>query len=370
MGKSRKTIHVIQSVKGGCGKTAFALRKGIELSINKLNENKVIYIDADVHASETYNMLKPGKEKNYLYTQTSFKDKNIQYLKFYENEKHDHYLNTYIHPYMGYYSKLNEIIYKAEIVNATLSSSTSDEDPVVGSLTGYLKFHFKPVKPDPDEKNSDNCRFDFIFVDPSKRGRDVFESQFQSSGKSAIGVGLYLAKMRNLLMYLINSDYTDIIVDMPPGSDTFSWHLTEEIIDLVSEKENKCSLNMYYVANDDINHMRSAIHAAVENLHVMRSSSPVKNYFVYNKGRENNDYGTDYESREQIIKGSNKPSARPIVGLSTLFDDTRYKYELSRLEYIVFSRDQIYYDSLHSKYINNSVCFDATNSESKIKILK
>lgn len=392
MKNTLKTIHLIQSVKGGSGKTAFALRAAVNLTLGhyksgynnrkgsnfapdnpeknevkgnnpEKNKNykghKVLYIDADVHASETSKMLyKPIDLTSTYYAPalTSISE-SVYYFDFNLTDKdtkarHEHFLNTYMHPYLGYYSRIEEIILRADLVCAEKIIAPIVSTPSQGDIVGY---NFKSEKE--EGQNLIFPKVDFIFSDSSKQGRDVFGSLFQSLGKSAIGVGVYLAKIRNLLDYIMSRDYTDIIVDMPPGSDTFSNHLTEQIINFVSGKTYEYCLNVYYISTDDKNHMRSAIHAAVEHLHVMRSSSPIRNYFVYNQGRECVDTFSAYEGRKNIISGvsPNFPGLRVIFDEIGIVGKTKAEFELNRLEYLIFFRDLPYYHS--PRHDNNNVFF-------------
>lgn len=301
------TFHLIRSVKGGSGKTTFALHKATQLL---KDSGKVLYIDADVHASETMRMLvKYCPTPDYV-------------CKFYEFDKTSidsvanaldgnrtvlHTLNSYMHPYRGYFSNLSNLP-----MEGTLKSVVSFKE----SLTSVVKGE----------------SMHFIFCDPTPLGRSVFGNIYQSSGKPVIGVGAYIAKIKSLLKFTVTKEYTDVVIDMPPGSDIFSSHLADTLIDFVSDNESHV-LNIYYVSTMDYAHMLSAAQAAIEHLHVMRSSSPREVIFVLNEGRDN---FAKYSNRKGIIDDLSKSLGSDI------------KFDLNRLEYVKFTRDIRYFDSFHS----------------------
>lgn len=72
-------FHVVRSVKGGSGKTTFALHQLVKLiADDKEHTKKILYIDADVHASETRTML-----LSYATGNTSVDAKETCYFEFY-----------------------------------------------------------------------------------------------------------------------------------------------------------------------------------------------------------------------------------------------------------------------------------------------
>lgn len=321
-------FHMVRSVKGGSGKTAFALRKVVDLTIN---EKKVLYIDADVHASETYSRLFErfdGVEMGKIVNTKA--DAEVAYfIDFFYDENNSnrssnkHYLNSYIHPYRGYYSKLEEIMLTAKLkkvstVNEIIDSSNSSKKLDLNNIVGN--------------------EIRFIFPDPSRRGRAVFGNIFQSSGRSAIGVGAYVAKMKSLLNYVCEGkQFTDVVVDMPPGSDTFSDHLSEIILEMVKGKHE---LAIYYVTNDDASHLHSSVSDAITYLHQMRTAYINEVCLVCNDGRESGNVGKHFNNLEELTGFLKEVLKEDVDGKS----DASIEFELSRLNYKRFSRDSFYYN--------------------------
>ena len=338
-------FHMVRSVKGGSGKTAFALRKVVDLTIN---ENKVLYIDADVHASETYSRLfkrfdgakmeeivNPETVAGAAYFIDFFYDENNS-----NRSSNKHYLNSYIHPYRGYYSKLEEIMLTAKLKKVSTVNDIIDSSKKL------------------DLNNIVGNEIRFIFPDPSRRGRAVFGNIFQSSGRSAIGVGAYVAKMKSLLNYVCEGkQFTDVVVDMPPGSDTFSDHLSDIILEMVKEKHD---LAIYYVTNDDASHLHSSVSDAITYLHQMRTAYNNEVCLVCNEGRESGNVGKHFNNLEKLTGFLKEVLKEDVDGKEVRKEDVDGKEvrkedvdgksdasiecELNRLNYKRFSRDSFYYN--------------------------
>lgn len=330
------TIHMVRSVKGGSGKTAFALRTVVSTCQEKNRDKfkKVLYIDADVHASETHTMLFNKFNSNYEHARNKafFFDFVMEDIakkrgdivgNLGEPDEEVHFLNTYIHPYKGFYSKLEDILRTANLKQ-------------VQELFGTDKKW--------ELKKTESEAISFIFSDPSEDGRDVFGNIFQSSGRSAVGVGSYVAKMKNLLNYVLDEcrGFTDIVVDMPPGSDTFSEHFANLLIETAGFNH---TLNIYYVTNDDKGHIISSVNAATAHLHQMKNAYIDDICLVCNKGRESEDSkDTVFDTeRNELINRLNLICKKGI-------------FELDRLSYKLFYKDMLYYES-HRFHISKDGSF-------------
>ena len=342
-------FHVIRSVKGGSGKTTFALHKVVGFC-NKTK--KTLYIDADVHASETRNLLLRGLKKKEDEEDESKKVEGMaitegNFFSFYkdqypsdcypsitttlqecQNNCTKHTLNTYMHPYKGFFSKLSELKCHANLfsINKTSSKFHSEEGKnALGDLAG------KPITLD------ELGTVDFIFSDPSIHGRHVFGNLFQSSGKSAIGAGAYIAKMKTIFKYITEEGYDNAVIDMPPGSDTFSEHLLDCLIRFIGESKDN-SLKVYYVSSADEAHIRTSVEAAIEHLHTMRLKAADSISFVYNTvNKENKISGQDDNERIAEIRKK----------IKNAFGTDKYyeilDFELDRLSYEISDYDETYY---------------------------
>lgn len=335
-------FHVVRSVKGGSGKTTFALHKVVDLAKKNEDEKKVLYVDADVHASETRNLLmadipqvKGDKNSEPICIQgtpffvfydgqyLSSRHTNIEEMK----KCFRHTLNSFMHPYKGYYSKESELAVKGilKIPEANITEDMKNND------TYELSDKFDKLG-----------EAHFIFSDPSPYGRNVFGSLYQSYGKSAISAGAYIAKMKVLFKYIIEDGFADVVLDMPPGSDAFSEHLMDCLIRFANEEDyrNECSVNIYYVSTRDCAHIRSATEAAIEHLHTMRLKAADKIYYVDNMGLNNKDATLDRSELINKIESAFRYT-RNIYGSPI----SNLRYELDRLTYCRLAHDEYYFQS-------------------------
>lgn len=351
-------FHVVRSVKGGSGKTTFALHTLVKLVTESKDDNKkILYIDADVHASETRNMLLEympqayNSDINYSSEICFFQFYSDQYIcsnpEKAENQKcklQSHTLNSFMHPYKGYVSKVSQLAIpgklqqlKGSIIDKADSPETPDYMSEKPSSLKYLGKAF------------------FIFADPSPSGRKVFGSLYQSYGKSAIGVGAYIAKMKSLFNYILEDKYDDVVIDMPPGSDTFSEHLMDCLLGFVDDKKreesDKCKISIYYISTRDQAHLRTATEAAIENLHAMRLRAADRICFVFNHGVKD-EPTIDRKELISLIDDSFKNNKD--------YPRDRLQFELMRLSYHELMYDAAYYKSS----INKSILFISSPSTS------
>lgn len=287
-------FHVVRSVKGGSGKTTFALHTLVKLVTEGKDDNKkILYIDADVHASETRNMLLGfRREESSLGSETCFFEFypdqftcNAGLAREQRKQHEKHTLNSFMHPYKGFYSKISELAIPAKLKQIQRSEEVKS-NPEAENTIKYGEGSRQPVFPEFIGKAF------FIFADPSPSGRKVFGSLYQSYGKSAIGVGAYIAKMKSLFNYILEDKYDDVVIDMPPGSDTFSEHLMDCLLKIMGEKKrtesDKYKISIYYVLTRDKAHIRTATEAAIENLHAMRLGTADRICVVFNDGADDN----------------------------------------------------------------------------------
>lgn len=354
-------FHVVRSVKGGSGKTTFALHTLVKLVTEGKDDNKkILYIDADVHASETRNMLL-GFMQNESTIDSSLGSERCCF-EFYPDQftgnedlareqrkqREKHTINSFMHPYKGFYSKISELAIPAKLKQIQ-GSEEDKSNPEAEDTINNGEGSRQPVFPEFIGKAF------FIFADPSPSGRKVFGSLYQSYGKSAIGVGAYIAKMKSLFNYILEDRYDDVVIDMPPGSDTFSEHLMDCLLGFVDDKKreesDKCKISIYYISTRDQAHLRTATEAAIENLHAMRLRAADRICFVFNHGVKNE----PTINRKELI---------------SLIDDSfknnkdyprdRLQFELMRLSYHELMHDTAYYESS----INKSILFISSPSKS------
>lgn len=339
-------FHVVRSVKGGSGKTTFALHQLVKLiTDNNDQKKKVLYIDADVHASETRTMLlRHSTVKSQVNSSEScyfefFPDQFSGRTDIPEEQMNsclNHTLNSFMHPYKGYYSKVSELAIRAKLkqIPQSISKNITADPAQPFDDTGVS---LQPVLTDTSKYLGQAY---FIFSDPSPSGRRVFGNLYQSFGKSTVGVGVYIAKMKTLFSYISEENYTDVIIDMPPGSDTFSEHLMDCLLGFVNKHKDKCKTTVYYVSTIDNAHIRTATVAAIEHIHAMRLQTAEAVYFVYNLGASND---SKFSNRDGIM-------AHIYMAFNTtgeIYGTSIHKlmFELMRLSYCQLQNDKQYHDA-------------------------
>lgn len=164
------TIHVVNSVKGGCGKSTFCLfleNYLIEKSISGKKDIKPIIIDLDLCGSTWYRNNK-AFIKN--------KSNNVKFL----NDLIDDF-NRYVK--QEHIFKLKEKI---------------------------LEF---------DDVTKEERELDFILADPDRAGRIKDEE-----------IDLFENSIYKLIKSLVDSGKTDIIFDMPPGYEEYTERIVKHLL--------------------------------------------------------------------------------------------------------------------------------------------
>lgn len=239
-------VHVVHSMKGGCGKSAFSLFKAITLArdanVNESLESRVLYIDAD------------------------FKGTSLQYLlcdSFMEQIKKG--------------SSLSKEVIESR---ATGLCGNGGENQLAFSesyksvyLNDYLKGDYEHrfcdlfmesivYQDHPGSAEKDvNGRIDFVFSSPEMKEKNIFrnrderlgEGRFANNIASFLKTALRKGRGRG---DQISGQYTQIIIDMPPGHDSYSDLLLLELKKLKRKYDN-IKIYYYSVTTDDRGHLKS-----------------------------------------------------------------------------------------------------------------
>lgn len=214
---NKPNFYIVDSVKGGCGKTSIALWKAMELSCEKINVHdknskykKVCYLDLDLLGTSTAILL--GGNKNITsYLNDLFKGNRTAVRKL--PVKHD----------------MN--IYYKDVENKTycFKNYETKEASKIGLILS---------NPDQDEKN-------------------LFRVGYPTDGHH-IDYDFFARRINELIKELIDGGFTDFVIDMPPNSDPY----TDSIFDLLlhrkpSNEEKDKVVSLLLVSSFDYSH-RSA----------------------------------------------------------------------------------------------------------------
>lgn len=266
-------VHIVSSVKGGCGKTAFSIFKALQLANeirakNLANRNAgVLWLDADFNGTASKKLFYGVDKKEFLGKPTI--DKLLQrFPHLYDTEL----INTE-----------NMLCFNSEFVPHTINDYLREDIRSIKKMTvhGYAFGEQEPgngqesVSESTSEqgKGCINAIVDFIFS--SGKGSDKKMFNF-GNGLPTIEIGRFTYLMRALLLKLcelgktgteaLNEEmvvprYEHIVIDMPPGDDAYASALLETIRKLAEEKEKdkdekvKLEIHLYLLTTSDRGHM-------------------------------------------------------------------------------------------------------------------
>ena len=196
-------IHIIDSVKGGAGKSSIALKLALFLqqSANNPTQNKVCVIDMDLLGTS------------------------------WEHTFRDHVIN----PSTGLYSR----IYLNDLV-------LDYESYIRCNFIQKVSVLFKP--------SDELVTIDAIFCNPSPEAKKIFRISDESK-VNEIKLDMFRNNIEHLTKYLAGNGYSDIIFDMPPNSDPYS----DVVIKHYSSFSSGYTIFFYLVSAYDIAHLESTI---------------------------------------------------------------------------------------------------------------
>ncbi len=339
--KNTIRFHIIHSVKGGCGKTSFSLMKSIELAekaappFNEKSKARVIYLDCDFRGSALKVLLyglkkgaipvgveRSGKSKY----DTAFKLFCSRMIDFNIGYDECKTLTEYIRQEQQV--DLDDIIAHGCCYVASADARKAAEEAGIIIDTG-------------DKENIITGKIDFIFS-PSESGmKRCFGHTALHSGRDAtLNIGLFRLRMRKLLGKICNYGqlneeyeplYTDVVVDMPPGSDEYADALLSEIRELASN--SKIKLIYYSLTTIDRGHLYATVDY-IQNL-VQATDRKQEICCVFSEMSEN-EFQNDYKKLNECFSA-----------VAEEYKDFS-EYLKNNLIYYAnhFSRD--YYDTTHS----------------------
>ena len=264
--KSKIQIHIVSSVKGGCGKTAFSLFKALELANTerKYNlENKyasVIWIDADFKGTASKPLFYGENEEMFKTIHSGYTIEELQ-------DEIDGLFET------SSLSPNNRLCFSSEYIPYTINDYLKEEieGPEKMIIHGYA---FSGQKAEAPLKSFGciNGLIDFVFSSGHMSDKKLFN---YGSGLPTIEIGRFTYLMKVLLSRSlemgrienkavdesidIQSNYKHIIIDMPPGDDAYSSALLSTIRQLAEEKQGdrhvEIEIHLYTLTTSDRGHM-------------------------------------------------------------------------------------------------------------------
>lgn len=207
--------YIVDSVKGGCGKTALAICKALELA-NANDKNKVCFIDMDLLGTSIEEYLK--------ITLCSDLKPRLHYLSEMFSDKYAIRREKCIRKLM--FTKTNFQLLKTELSKDALEDEDLKKDYIkIGSnFSSPLEKHKKLFKPNVTTHYTNHIDYDF-----------------------------FARKLEILFEELENGGYTHIVIDMPPNSDPY----TDSVFDLLLNKEKLNKVHLLLISTYDRSHIKA-----------------------------------------------------------------------------------------------------------------
>lgn len=212
--------YVVDSVKGGCGKTTLAIWKALDLQYiadkavakkkgkHKKLSTKVCYIDLDLLGTSTEAHVGQDKDSDTCYLNELFyfnrhdvKKKKVKSTKYFEH-----------------------------------NNVNGDEYTILTN------------------KSMDAIKIGMVFSSPDQEMKNNFRPNYQSN-RSHVDFEFFAMKINELFKELNNGGYTDIVVDMPPNSDPYTDSIFDLLLNMKSSEETK--VKMMVISTYDRSHINA-----------------------------------------------------------------------------------------------------------------
>lgn len=264
-------IHIVSSVKGGCGKTAFSLFKAMEIAgkarendkkKNKLSNRMadVIWIDADFMGTAS-KVLFYAKNKEAF--QFAHQNHTIEIL---EQEDPELFKREML-------PSTNKLCFDSEYVPYIINDYLQENIHTLNRMVvhGYVLGNSNPGGNWLAGFNTINGLIDFIFASGAAESKNLYDYGNQLP---TIAIGRFKYLMQMLLsrvctigrtkttaegdMEDAQFHYKQIVIDMPPGDDVYANALLDVIYELAQEKESNLELHLYTLTTSDRGHRYAA----------------------------------------------------------------------------------------------------------------
>lgn len=266
-------IHIVHSVKGGSGKTAYSLFKAIELAKQQEGSNpKVLYFDADFKGTAIKPLIYGKDEEEFNSIQNGFfyvgSDEPVKECRDY---------------------LVGRFLFKKKFIVHTLNDYLDQKTYnlldilVEGGFQGYddVESH---------EEISENglvAALDFVFSSSFSNRKTMFSSDMDGNEIEQLGLGVYYKRIVSLFGEIYECGYTDVVLDMMPGEDSYSKELLRAINKLKEDDKKDISVYFYAITTNDLTHIDAEFDAMVYRLRTRGKWMPYEKYImVFNNQRE------------------------------------------------------------------------------------
>ena len=218
--------YIVDSVKGGCGKTTIAMYKAIELA-NLNPKNKVCYLDMDILGTAVEKFLGI----------TSNPEVGVKYFSdMFENRE----------------SIRSEHCVRKLLFNKNDFSVNNKSDNIIDPTV-----------------NIENCiEVGAVFSSPDENKKNMFKPSISTHYNQHIDYDFFARTLEILFDELKTGKYTHMVIDMPPNSDAY----TDSVFKLLLDFKKKDKVYLYLVSTYD----RSHVEANLEWLDKMLKSKDIR----------------------------------------------------------------------------------------------
>lgn len=270
--KAHVHFHIVHSVKGGCGKTAFSLFWALSKANNSKidgsggswhNKARVLFIDADFKGTSLKYLLYDSAEAAHYPTKEEIE---IQLVDLGGSKSFNQF---------AFAKKKEEVdcICLNDLLSGEYRSQVSDL--IVESIVYEIPEEYKYV--------TLNGRVDFIFSSSKAEDKNIFRySDNVLNGQMIqLSEGRFANNMKMILNWVLRKgrgksgegQYTDIVIDMPPGYDSYSELLLREM-KMIKKAHKNVDICYYLATTNDRGHLY-AMKECLRNTMQMEQKEPV-----------------------------------------------------------------------------------------------
>lgn len=277
-------IHIVSSVKGGCGKTAFSLFKAMEIAFEERKKNlesrtaSVLWLDADFKGTGSKALLY-GKNKD------DFENMNQGCTLEELEEKYTEEIYDTTPAKEG-----NWIRFDGDYVPYTINDYLRGDIKEMETMTVHGYTYMDKLQDTDDVEGKKpvaaiNGFIDFIFSSPDAQDKKMFQ---YGSGLPTVKIGqftYYMRRILNKICYTGSTEdkakrykegekkvksqfgYKHVILDMPPGDDAYSEALLDMLYKWADKMgKDKVLINYYLMTTSDRGHVEAMLSEMGDNI--------------------------------------------------------------------------------------------------------
>lgn len=301
--KKKLNIHIVDSIKGGSGKSTFSAKLCANLSLQY--GVKPCIIDLDLL----------GTSWQYVFGNCIEGIEDGEYKLIYLNDlvrDYEYYIRTM------FIQKIN--------VNLALSTATATNQPQIHT----------------------------IFSNPTQKAKNEYKIS-DSKYMPDVSYDIFYRVVFELINYLGDEEYTDIILDMPPNSDPYS----DKILHACLKPEFKHNTSLYMVSSTNIAHIMSTFEwysDYISNTDSQHSVIPKKVLADFNKKEKDDWFKSEKTKFFFVFNEMRVPEGRTSGSLDAhvLIDMFEGKNIVDKLAYCFVKFDETYSRSVDEKAISNN----------------